>query len=554
MAARIAPFYKKLVVAILAVYWGALAWQAWRIGLTFDEPTHMLSSYLYWLNRPDLFPQDHPPLAKILDGWIPLALDIPLFPELPAWKTGWAQDVANDILDRLPPERIQELFYLMRLVRTIFPLLLALLIWQWGRLLFGDRVALLLLLVAVLSPTTLAHGALLKTDLASAFAYLWFAYRVWHFWKDPRPGNSVLLGLSVLLAMLAKMSLLITAPLAVLVVAARAVRAPRTWLPAAVGAVLLIPYLGWIAAYKFEVRRLTVQDLEEMHGNDEFPPPLLRAAVIFRAIPTPTHAQAAVRSLHGYTRYGAPSYMLGEARSSGHWAYYLLALAIKVPLAIQVLFAAGVLIAILGREWTALPLVFPGLLYLAAASQSDLQLGVRLVLPTLPFAILLCGYAIRQALETRARQGALLVLLAWLAGASAFIYPHGISYFNEWVGGPTQGWHYLVDSNVDWGQNLPELAEYVRSHHVRGLKLFYFGFDKLRRYGVEDQIEMLAPPWGPDLVQGSQPKLQPGLYAVSVTLLPGHMFASEYRDYFQEFRRLEPIARAGYGILIYRIL
>jgi hypothetical protein len=110
-----------------------------------------------------------------------------------------------------------------------------------------------------------------------------------------------------------------------------------------------------------------------------------------------------------------------------------------------------------------------------------------------------------------------------------------------------------VDSNLDWGQNLPELAEYVKTNRIKKIKLYYFGFDKLHRYGVQDRIERAPPPWSTQLVQTRQLVPEPGLYAVSATLLPGHFFAEEYRDYFQAFRERRPDARAGYSIFIYKI-
>ena len=309
MAQRsMATFYTKVAAGILGAYWLALGWQAWHVGLTFDEPTHMVESYLYWLNQPDLYPEDLPPLTKILDGWIPRALGVPLFPEMEVWRKGWKQDVAMHLLDRIPAEQIQEVFYLMRLARTIFPVLLALLVWHWGRLLHGERVGLLLLVVAVLSPTALAHGALLKTDLAAAFTYLLFWFCAWRFWREPCGTSSLALGGSVLAAILTKLSLLITWPLALGVVTARLLggaRPVRRWLPAAVAAVLLIPYAGMLAANKFQIRRLTPQDITDMRDGKEFSKPVLRAAEVFRYIPTPLHLQKAVRSMNVYERYGA---------------------------------------------------------------------------------------------------------------------------------------------------------------------------------------------------------------------------------------------------------
>lgn len=45
----------------------------------------------------------------------------------------------------------------------------------------------------------------------------------------------------------------------------------------------------------------------------------------------------------------------------------------------------------------------------------------------------------------------------------------------------------------------------------------------------------------------------PGYYAVSATLLPGHFFAPEYRDYFRFFRDRRPFAKAGYSIFLYYV-
>jgi len=549
-----------LVGLLVAGYLIALGWQAWHVGLTFDEPAHMLDAYLYWLGQPDLSPRDFTPLIKILTGWIPRILEIPLFPELPVWKNDWKQDVASEILDRLRPDQIQKLFFLMRLVLIIFPISTALLIWHWGRKLFG-RVPALLLLTAVLMPTALAHGCLLKNDLAAAFSYLLCAYCGWRLWLEPGWRTSLLLGGSVLLAMLAKMSLLVTGPMAFLLVVARRIGSPRPrlrWLGLALGAVLLITYLGLLAAYKFDAHPATLEELAEMRAGGVFSEAVTGRTGVFGWIPLPSDLLSGVRSLSLYQEHGAPGYLLGEALSSGRWSYYPLALMVKTPIAVQILFVGGAVL-LSARCWRRKAvaadgfLLVPGILYLSLAMQSNLQLGVRLVLPCLPFALLVGGVAIERGLQSPTGRAALTAVLLWMMVASVSIYPQGISYFNEWAGGPGQGWKYLVDSNLDWGQNLPELADYVRRNRLQKLKLYYFGYDKLHRYGIEDRVERLAPPWGPDLVSGTRLVPSPGIYAVSATLLPGHFFDTPYRDYFLYFREREPEAKIGYSIFIYKV-
>jgi hypothetical protein len=144
---------------------------------------------------------------------------------------------------------------------------------------------------------------------------------------------------------------------------------------------------------------------------------------------------------------------------------------------------------------------------------------------------------------------------AWLAFSSIEIFPHGISYFNEWIGGPTNGYRYLADSNVDWGQNLPELGGYLRRNHLQTVKSFLFSSDlsiALRRSLPPASLE--PQPWPPaDAPPGFHFRPQPGVYAISVNLLAGFLFPPGHEDYLEYFRQRRPDAHAGYSILIYRV-
>jgi hypothetical protein len=183
-----------------------------------------------------------------------------------------------------------------------------------------------------------------------------------------------------------------------------------------------------------------------------------------------------------------------------------------------------------------------------------MQLGVRLILPALPFGLLLCGLAIDWMMQGR-RAIVLFVLLVWLGVQSARIYPQGISFFNVLAGGPEHGLEYLADSNLDWGQNLRTLAKYVEETGIPKLRLSYFGTDSPWAYFKESELELLAPPWGPDLVKEGEVIYapEPGYYAISATLLPGHFFQPKYRDFYKRFREMEPVAKVGYSIYVYKV-
>ena len=85
------------------------------------------------------------------------------------------------------------------------------------------------------------------------------------------------------------------------------------------------------------------------------------------------------------------------------------------------------------------------------------------------------------------------------------------------------------------------------------LKVYYFGNDNPFRLFSDREIEMMAPPWGPELVTSDQLAPAPGYYAISANYLPGHSFAPRFRDYFAAFRGLPPLQIVGSSLYIYRI-
>jgi hypothetical protein len=254
-----------------------------------------------------------------------------------------------------------------------------------------------------------------------------------------------------------------------------------------------------------------------------------------------------------------PVYLLGQVWRQGNPYYFPVALAVKVPVTIWVLMLAGtalVALRIARRQaaWTDVFWLLPGFLYIALASMVPLQLGVRLVLPALPFGLLLAGVAVEWLRATRARQAILGVLAALFLFESARIYPHGIAFFNLACGGPDRGAYYLLDSNLDWGQGLPDLETWARDNGALPLRISYFGNDVVFRYFKGNEIEVLTPPWSEQHVKSDRLAPEPGhYYAISLTLLPGQFFSARFRDYYAHFRDLEPVAVPGHAIAVYRI-
>jgi hypothetical protein len=96
----------------------------------------------------------------------------------------------------------------------------------------------------------------------------------------------------------------------------------------------------------------------------------------------------------------------------------------------------------------------------------------------------LCGAA-----ATFRRAGlALGALLALLAVETAWRFPNYMAYFNGLVR-PGEGYRHLVDSSLDWGQELPAARRYIDEHPAEGpFYLSYFGMGSPSYYGVRARL------------------------------------------------------------------
>jgi hypothetical protein len=126
------------------------------------------------------------------------------------------------------------------------------------------------------------------------------------------------------------------------------------------------------------------------------------------------------------------------------------------------------------------------------------------------------------------------LLLFWMAAGAWVIYPDHLTYFNEAAGGPRGGRWWLLDSNLDWGQDLKGLGAWIRSHDAKKIFVDYFGTACPRYYGV-----------------ASDRDFEGGLLAVSATHLGG-----VYRDdrtRYDFLAGVKPIAVIGRSIDVYDV-
>src|SRR3989344_6005922 len=186
-------------------------------------------------------------------------------------------------------------------------------------------------------------------------------------------------------------------------------------------------------------------------------------------------------------------YLNGNFSKDGWWYYFIFAFLIKTPIPALVAFAAS-LVAYKKYKLTGLEkqLIFiPVTVFLLVTSFKAENLGVRYILPVYPFLILYAGGL--ADLRFNLNKKVILIFTAglgvWYVFSAVQIYPDYLAYFNEFVGGPANGYKYLDDSNLEWGQDLKRLRAHQKKHpDVKVVNSDFNIYFDPRYYGISNII------------------------------------------------------------------
>ena len=482
-------------------------------------------------------------------------------------------------------ERVRTWFFLGRLMIVPVATLTGLIVVVWTRAWYGERAALVSVLLWSCCPTVLANAALVTHDLPLAAAWIATLFALVRFAERPSWRRTLLFGAVLGVAQLTKLTALVLGPLSVvlwfvlrtglpLVADAASIQTdagsvghdsysradPKTsakhpqlaafWLAALTVSLLVVN-----AGYLFRGTCTSVKALPLASSRLQAVQRAM-SPLGWLAVPLPRDYLAAADRLAQDLERKHPVYLDGEWSDRPFARYYAAALGYKLPLSTLALLlvAFGVFAwprpDSQDRRRAAFLLIAAAVLPVLASGSSN-QIGIRYVLPTLPLLNLFAGQAARWLSDSRGR---VVPLIVWAAVAMAPLalrfHPHHLAYFNVLAGGPVDGRWHLVDSNIDWGQDLHGLKAYLDKHpEVTDIGLAYFGTVIPSRIG----IEAAAPP-------SRFPA--PGWYAVSVNFIQGRPHAIRDAngdrtqvgiEEFGYFRFFQPVARIGYSIDVYHL-
>jgi len=568
-----------MVVLLLLIFFAQLAFSSRHLSLTSDEPPNLGVGYTYLTTGETWYIPSlgHPPL---LFAWmaIPVALGNPDIPveTLTNWHTFPLPPYLHALFPLLGP--VEQLEVVGRVPMMLLGVLLGGLVFRWAADLFGYKGGLLALGLMVFDPTMIAHTPLATGDLGITLIGFAMFFVGWRWMRPARSPagkmknlrRDIVIGLLGGATLAAKVSGFIWVGLLIGIIAFVALvdsrrRGPLTWrrvgslvrdlLPRSV-VILAVAFLFLWGIYWFRIGPVRV-------GSRVF------------TLPASDHWQGLVRQMErSETRV---MFLAGEAGVGGWWWYFPLAFLIKNPIPLLLMWMAGLVLSLYRRSLTLfdflLLLAFP-VVYMAASIYSGINIGYRHLLPIHPFLYVLAAH-LATALPTRpstrsrriARPPSLgstnaasaraalvapalgLLLGAWYAVGTLSIFPHYLAYFNELVGGPRNGYRYLVDSNLDWGQSFKTLREELDRLDVRPpLRLSHYWYAGPELYGVE--YDSLPPlPEAPPVFS---PRLDPppGTYVFGATVLysgPGDL------EQYEWFKHHSPLAQPGYAMFVYRV-
>jgi hypothetical protein len=170
-------------------------------------------------------------------------------------------------------------------------------------------------------------------------------------------------------------------------------------------------------------------------------------------------------------------------------------------------------------------------------------------MPVMPFLAVQAGLALARLPEVK--KGAWLAagFLALTAASVARAHPFYLAYFNELAGGPAGGYKLFVDSNLDWGQDVKGVAEYLKARGNPPVIFSYFGVARPESYGVNyaplgiiSNVEMPG-------TDAQVCAMKDVLLAVSATNLQGTYYPDKAT--FAWLKERKPVFTAGYSIFVY---
>ncbi|MEI7792199.1 MAG: glycosyltransferase family 39 protein [Candidatus Berkelbacteria bacterium] len=483
-----------------------------------DEIAHIPAGYTYVKDQDFRLNPEHPPLAKALAA-LPLALNSNIvgpesdksWGEINQWEAGWA------MLYKMGNNPSQVLFW-SRLMLMLLMIGLGVFLYKWVSQLFGKKVGLIVLLLYAFYPDILAHGRLVTTDVAAAFGYVIAIYFFDKALQQKTWKAVMFAALAFALAQLLKFSAFLLFLIFLVLVVVKAIMDRKedegfwhsfklNFKPYFLTCIisLLIVWAVYIPFTYHTPPAIEHQLIENNLTQDPRTLPLrnflhgFENGAVTRGL---GHYFLGVMMVIGRVGGGNVTYIMGHFSDKSIPWYFPVAWFLKTPIPI-ILLSFSSFFYLLFRwpakkedKWTIALFVTPLIVYWAVTLKGSLNIGIRHLMPTIPFVLIMIGYFISKVWNNKKNLFKILISLAlvYMVASTLYNYPNFIAYFNEATPKDIR-YTRLDDSSLDWGQDMLRLKKYFADNNLKYVKVDYFG-GALPSYYIPDAINWHAS-YGP---------------------------------------------------------
>jgi hypothetical protein len=563
-----------MVALFLVVFYLISSTAALQKSPTYDEPVHLFAGYSYLKWGDFRVNPEHPPLAKILAALPLLALEVDTASVTRAQRDFVQQrkDYGWILADRffMSNDDAESLFFYAKLVMIGLAAVLGIFVFLWARALFGLTAGIVALVLYSFDPNILAHSSIVHTDVPFALCFLAGTYFFWRTSNRFTWINLLCTALFFALSSITKFSFIVILPVWAVLGIVRVfssepqqsqITSPEVvdrassklvLLAIVLATAVIVAYVIIWTAYGFRFDAVAQQrgqmPVGRLLSKESWLSPLLVLNSKYFALP-----EAWVYGLlDTFKDLDRSSYLFGEISNDGSWLYFPIAFTVKTPLPTLLLIVAalGLLLFRPRAHKSEIFLLVPVFIFFSIAVWSGLNIGVRHILPIYPFLFVWLGGTVKTIWvgENRAARFSTPFIGIWLLASCLKTYPDYLAFFNELAGGPENGRRVLVDSNLDWGQDLKGLKLWMDDHKLKKIEFAYFGTVDPSYYGIN---AVPAPGSITQFWRGGKDKSPTSPYiAISATYLAGLYLAQ--RDTYVSFRGKKPIGSIGHSILVYR--
>lgn len=471
---------ERVVYPVVALLLALLAGQA-VLSMRTKSPTadelahHVASGYSYLVTKDFRMNPASPPLPRMLAGFPLLFLGAKAPLDHPSWKEGNSPEFAQQFFYVYNKDADRLIFW-ARVPIVVLSVIFGFFVFWWGRKLFGEWAGLAALFLYAFCPDIIAHSGLATADLAVALFFFLALFSFWAYLRAPSFARLGMTGVLAGLAFLSKFSAILLLP--ILLITGLLSGKAKCITPARTAAFLCMMFFTIWAGYFFELKPLLKNT----------PDPLKKEAVYRRIggevlvrfakeVPVPLSTFFSAIVSMSYTRaQGTNAFLLGQWSREGWWYYYFVAFLIKntIPFILIALISLFFIRKLGLDKMTVLVLLAPIIFFFILTLRDKAQAGIRYFLPIYPLLFMLSGgMAVYLWSKGKVLRCLVCMLALWHAAEALVIFPDYFSYFNGFIGGPRNGYKYLRDSNLDWGQDLKGLATWVREQGSPEVALFY---------------------------------------------------------------------------------